>query len=189
MSVQPGGANSRRYNCIEQVWAYLDAAFARLDGLKVLLCDDSTRSILSVAYSQHQLLRHNIVLVDMLSNKDRYPLKHFACVILCRPTPSSLACVYQELAEGNFSSYALFFTNMLEPTLIQSLANADVVNLVAWVEEVYTDSVPVTEWVCVTLLRPTPLGASPTLPLNPITHAQWDASSFERMADSIISTM
>ena len=82
-SPQPSKVNRSRRNCVEQAWSYFDTAFSTTSGLKVLLCDDATRSILSVAYSQHQLLQHNIVLVDMLANRDRYPMKHFACVIIC----------------------------------------------------------------------------------------------------------
>ncbi|CAD2214126.1 vacuolar protein sorting-associated protein 45 [Angomonas deanei] len=178
-----------RRNCIEQIWTYLDIIFSKQTGLKVLLCDDTTRNILSVVYSQHQLLRHNIVLVDMLSNKDRYPMKHFSCVIFCRPSASSLASVYQELAEGNFSSYGVFFTYMVEPTILQSLANSDNLQLVSCVEEVYADSVALTEWVCVSVLRPLPLGAPPAPLFNPITYPQWDALAFERVAEAAVSMM
>lgn len=188
-SPQPSKVNRSRRNCVEQAWSYFDTAFSTTSGLKVLLCDDATRSILSVAYSQHQLLQHNIVLVDMLANRDRYPMKHFACVIICRPSAASLASIYQELAEGNFSSYDIFFTYMLDAALVQSLANADVINLVAHVGEVYVDSVPITEWVCITQLKPFTLSKAPAPLMNPITYSQWDPKSVERMAEGIISML
>lgn len=182
-------SNRGRRNCVEQAWSYLDAAFSSTKGLKVLLCDDAVRGILSIAYSQHQLLQHSVVFIDMLSSKDRYPMKHFSCVILCRPSAASLAAVYQELAEGNFASYALYFTYLLDPPLLQSLANADVMNLVQVVGEIYVDAVPVTEWVCVTQLRPSPLSKAPSALVNPMVYTQWDAMSLERMAEGVVSML
>ncbi|KAK7196720.1 vacuolar protein sorting-associated protein 45 [Novymonas esmeraldas] len=178
-----------RRNCLEQAWGYYNTAFSTTSGLKVLLCDDATRGILSVAYSQHQLLQHNIVLVDMLANRERYPMKHFSCVIVCRPSASSLTAVYQELAEGNFASYDIYFTYMLDANLVQSLANADLLNLVSHVGELYVDSVPVTEWVCLTQLKPAPLTKGPSPVTNPITYSQWDPRSLERMSEGIISML
>ncbi|KEG14214.1 putative vacuolar protein sorting-associated protein [Trypanosoma grayi] len=176
-----------RLNCIEQAWTYIDKMLDSQDGLKVLLCDDTTRNILSVVYSQHQLLHHNVVLVDMLSNRDHYPMKHFRCVIFCRPSPASLACVYQELAEGNFASYSLYFSHLLESNLVQSLANADLLNLVNSVNEIYLDSVLLTEYVAITQLKPGTLRSAVSPLVNPITYSQWDSAAFDRMAESIVS--
>lgn len=188
----PSELTKRRSNCVEQTWKYIDSVLSEVAGLKVLLCDDTTRGVLSIGYSQHQLLRHNVVLVDMLENTDRYIMKHFACVILCRPSSRSLAAVYQELAEGNYASYTIFFTYLLQPALLQSLANADVLNLVRRVGEIYVDSIPVSDWVCVAQLKPPPLrgpvAAASTL-VNPILPRQWDESSLARMSESIISMM
>ncbi|KAG5488440.1 hypothetical protein JIQ42_00046 [Leishmania sp. Namibia] len=182
-------ASRRRRNCVEQAWSYLNTAFSTTAGLKVLLCDDAVRDILSVAYSQHQLLQHNVVLVDMLANQERYPMKHFSCVILCRPSAASLASVYQELAEGNFASYDIYFTDMLDSALVQSLASADVLNLVSSVGELYISSVPVTEWVCLMQLKSSPLTKGTSLVMNPITYSQWDPKSLERMSEGIISML
>ncbi|ORC93166.1 putative vacuolar protein sorting-associated protein [Trypanosoma theileri] len=178
-----------RLNCIEQAWAYIDRILDEQDGLKVLLCDDATRNILSVVYSQHQLLQHNVVLVDMLSNRDYYPMKHFRCIIFCRATPTSLASVYQVLAEGNFASYSLHFSHLLESNIVQSLANADILNLVSSINEVYLDSMPLTEYVTITQLKPASLRSVVSPVVNPITYTQWDTASFERMTESIVSLM
>ncbi|CBZ25886.1 vacuolar protein sorting-associated protein,putative [Leishmania mexicana MHOM/GT/2001/U1103] len=188
-SVSSSKVNRGRRNCLEQAWNYLNTAFSATAGLKVLLCDDATREIFSVAYSQHQLLQHNVVLVDMLANQERYPMKHFSCVIVCRPSAASLAAVYQELAEGNFASYDIYFTYMLDSTLVQSLANADVLNLVSHVGELYIDSIPVTEWVCLMQLKPSLLSKGPSPFMNPITYSQWDPKSLERMSEGIISML
>ncbi|RNF11844.1 putative vacuolar protein sorting-associated protein [Trypanosoma rangeli] len=178
-----------RLNCIEQAWAYIDRILDGPDGLKVLLCDDATRNIISVVYSQHQLLQHNVVLVDMLSNREHYPMKHLHCIIFCRPLPSSLACVYQELAEGNFASFSLYFSHLLESNIVQSLANADLLNLTRALNEVYLDSVPLTEYVAIAQLKPTALHSMAGPIVNPITYSQWDSASLDRMTEAIVSLM
>ncbi|RNF17186.1 putative vacuolar protein sorting-associated protein [Trypanosoma conorhini] len=178
-----------RPNCIEQAWAYIDRILDEPEGLKVLLCDDATRNIMSVVYSQHQLLQHNVVLVDMLSNREHYPMKHLHCVIFCRPSPSSLACVYQELAEGNFASYSLYFSHLLESNIVQSLANADLLNLTRALNEVYLDSVPLTEYVSIAQLKPTTPRSIAGPIANPITYSQWDSASLDRMTEAIVSLM
>ncbi|KAF8297647.1 sec1-like protein [Trypanosoma cruzi] len=182
-------ATRARFNCIEQAWAYIDRILDGPDGLKVLLCDDATRNILSVVYSQHQLLQHNVVLVDMLSNREHYPMKHLHCIIFCRPSPSSLACVYQELAEGNFASYSLCFSYLLESNIVQSLANADLLNLTTAVNEIYLDTVPLTEYVNIAQLKPTALRSAVAPTVNPITYSQWSTTSFDRMTEAIVGLL
>jgi len=180
-----------RCNCFDQFSRYLDGVLGSSGELKVLLCDESVMSILSVAYSQHELLQHNVVLVDLLSNSSRFEMKHFTCVILCRPSRSSLSCVFQELAEGNFSSYSVYFTTMASSAVIQSLANADVMNLVEHVEEVYVDSMPITEWVSVSQLprpvaAPASLDASMCCPLS-TSSSQWSSETVSKFSESIVS--
>eukprot|EP00796_Vickermania_ingenoplastis_P004986 gene4986-3581_t len=181
-------ARQQRPNCIEQAWHYLDTILNSQSGLKVLLCDDALMSILSIAYSQHELLMHGVVLVQLLSNTTRFQMKHFSCVILCRPTPQSLTHVYQELAEANFSHYSLFFTTMMSSKKIESLAKADILDLVNHVQEIYIDSVPITEWVCISQLTESLEPISINSPLfNPVTLSQWSAGNVSRFAESVIS--
>ncbi|ESL07127.1 sec1-like protein [Trypanosoma rangeli SC58] len=182
-------ASRTRLNCIEQAWAYIDRILDGPDGLKVLLCDDATCNIISVVYSQHQLLQHNVVLVDMLNNREHYPMKHLHCIIFCRPSPSSLACVYRELAEGNFASFSLYFSHLLESNIVQSLANADLLNLTRALNEVYLDFVPLTEYVTIAQLKPTTLRSMASPIVNPITYSQWDSASLDRMTEAIVGLM
>ncbi|CCW59933.1 unnamed protein product [Phytomonas sp. EM1] len=178
-----------RLNCIDQASSYLDSILRKQKGLKVLLCDDHTLSILSVVYSQHQLLQNDVVLVDRLSNKERYPMKYFSCVIFSQPSKSSLACICQELAEANFSSYSIFFSYLLDSSLLECIAVADHFNLVNYVGEIYLDSTPVTEYVCICQLKLSSLSLAPTPLMNPLMYVQWDANSFSRITKSIVSMM
>lgn len=186
-------ASSRdsKVNCISQVWTYLDTVLNSQSGLKVLLCDDALLYILSVAYSQQALLQYGVVLVDRLSSTKRVPMKHFSCVIFCRPVYDSLVQVCQELAEGNFSSYTLHFSTMVSSNVVQSLAAGDVYQLVSEVREVYVDSVPITEWVAISHLMPsvsTPANPSQNPPFyNPLSCSRWSDETLSRFSQSIIS--
>lgn len=182
-------SRSTRVNCMEQAWNYLDTALNSQSGLKVLLCDEALMRIISIAYSQHQLLMHGVVLVDLLSSTKRFQMKHFSCVVLCRPTASTMVQLFQELAEGNFSSYSLHFTTMMSSKMIQSLANADLMDLVTQVREVYLDSVPITEWICISsLMQSMDTPESLQAPLfNPLSHSQWSKAHVSRFAESIAS--
>lgn len=177
-------------NCITQVWNYLEGVLNSQSGLKVLLCDEAVLYILSVAYSQQELLKHGVVLVDVLSSTKRTPMKHFPCVILCRPIYDTLVQVCQELAEGNFSSYSLHFSTMISSNIVQSLAAADIHQIVSQVHEVYVDSVPITEWVAVSHLM-SPVGAptnSQSPPFyNPLSCSVWPSETLARFSQSIIS--
>lgn len=177
-------------NCITQVWTYLDAVLHSQSGLKVLLCDEAILYILSVAYSQQELLEHGVVLVDLLSSTKRFPMKHFSCIIFCRPVYDSLLQVCQELAEGNFSSYTLHFSTMVSSNVVQSLAAADVHLLVKEVREVYVDSVPITEWVAISHLVPsenTPIPSQTPPFYNPLSCSHWPDETLSRFSQSIIS--
>lgn len=178
-----------RLNCITQAWSYLNTILNSQEGLKVLLCDEALLSIVSIVYSQHELLMHGVVLVDLLSNTSRFQMKHFSCVVLCRPCKASFLQLFQELAEGNFSSYTLHFTTMLNSKLLPPIAEADVLNLVRHVGEIYLDSVPITEWVCISQLNETldhPISLQ-SPPYNPLAVSQWSEDNVSRFSDSIVS--
>lgn len=182
-------ARGTRPHCMEQVCVYLDSMLNSQSGLKVLLCDDALISLISIAYSQQELLKHQVVLVDYLSSTARVEMKHFSCVMICRPTQKSLIDVCTELSSANFSSYSIFLTTMVNPKVLESLAMADTQHLVQEVREVFMDTIPLTEWVCVTQL-PEMLEQSIALsaPLfNPLTSSQWTAGHIARFTESITS--
>ncbi|CCW67094.1 unnamed protein product [Phytomonas sp. Hart1] len=180
---------SKRLNFIKQASSYLDFLLKKQKGLKVLLCDEHTFSILNVVYSQHQLLQNNVVLVDKLFNEERFPMKYFSCIIFCQPSKSSLKCIFQELAEANFSSYSIFFSYLLDSSLLECLAIADQLNLVTHVGEIYLDSIPITEYVCICQLTHSLLNHSLTSLMNPLTYVHWNANSFSQITKSIVSMM
>lgn len=186
---------AKRVTCLEQATSYIDGILSKNQGsLQVLLCDDTTRNVLSTVYTQNQLLKHQVVLVDMLGNyEDRFLMKHLKCVIFCRPTSRSIGDIQKELHQGNFSSYRVFFTYLAEIDQLQHLANSDVFDLVAEVGEVYLDTLPIGEYVSIVNLQPPELTsggekAEKTL-RNPISTSDWDEETFARTSQAIVSSM
>jgi vacuolar protein sorting-associated protein 45 len=187
-----------RMSLSDQSLTYLDHILEnKQNRLQVLLCDDDARSVLNVAYSQRQLLHHQVVLVDQLSNGDaRFLMKHLHAVVLCRPMDKNFSLLARELMAGNFKSYRVFFTGMIDMDTIQKMANADVFDIVESMEEVFLDVVPVADHTATTQLFP-PILCGPAAPLqdenrvreNPISWSQWDADTFSRVASSIVSAM
>lgn len=197
--------NRSRFSLTDQAFSYLDHILENKQNrrLQVLLCDDDTRSILNVTYSQRQLLQHQVVLVDQLANvEERFLMKHLHAVVLCRPSDKNFSLIAKELLAGSFKSYRIYFSGMLDMDTIQKIANADVFDIVECVEEVFLDVVPISDHTASIQLYPPSLrgpgslhdmGMSFALESrvreNPIAWSQWDAETFTRVASSIVSSM
>jgi vacuolar protein sorting-associated protein 45 len=195
----------QRFSLTDQAFTYLDHILEnkQQSRLQVLLCDDDSRCILNVIYSQRQLLQHQVVLVDALGNNDeRFIMKHLHAVIVCRQSDKNLSLLARELQSGNFKSYRVFFTGMLDMDTIQKVANADVFDIVECVEEVFLDIVPIADNTAAVQLYPPGLrrplhlqdmsmsfSAENRVRENPISWAQWDADTFARVASSIVASM
>ncbi|CUG91234.1 vacuolar protein-sorting-associated protein, putative [Bodo saltans] len=193
----------QRFSLTDQTFTYLDHILEnkQQSRLQVLLCDDDTRNILNIIYSQRQLLQHQVVLVDSLGNSDeRFIMKHLHAIVLCRHTDKNLSLLARELQSGNFKSYRVFFTGMLDMDTIQKVANADVFDIVECVEEVFLDVVPIADNTAAVQLFPPGLrrtlqdmsmsfSSENRVRENPISWSQWDADTFSRVASSIVASM
>ena len=58
-------------------------------GMKVLLMDKETTSIVSMVYSQSEILQKEVYLFELLSNSSRESMKHLNAICFLRPTPVS----------------------------------------------------------------------------------------------------
>jgi hypothetical protein len=181
---------ARKMTCSFQAKEYIGRALGSMKGLKVLLCDDAVRWIMNIAFTQHELLRHEVVLVDMLSNLNRGTMKHMKCVVFCRPSSRNFADITQELTEPSFSEYRLFFTNFISTDQLQGLANADIHDLVSGVEEVFLDVAPLADHMAVILLTTTTgLNTSDDIFCNPVLQSSWNNEYFSIAAQSITAAV
>jgi vacuolar protein sorting-associated protein 45 len=76
-------------------------------GVKVLLLDEETKEIVSVAVSLTEILKDGVFLIDLLSNKKREKIKDVKCVALLRPTEKNVKLLQEELQAPKYTEYHL----------------------------------------------------------------------------------
>lgn len=121
---------------------YIEKALKDVAGMKVLLLDQETTSILSTVYSQSQVLDQEVYLVERLDGGSRGDqLFHLKAVCILRPTRENVARLRIELKNPRFGEYHLFFTNKIDDMRLQDLAEGDYKDLVSGVTELFGDFV------------------------------------------------
>lgn len=134
---------------------HIDMMLQRVNGMKVLLLDQETTAIISLVYSQSQLLERDVFLVERLeasatppiaSPESNHPevqaperLKHLNAVCFLRPSDRNFVLLTQVLKMPVFREYHLFFTNCIPSLRLEQLASADELEVVSQVKEVFTD--------------------------------------------------
>ncbi|KAG5180767.1 Sec1-like protein [Tribonema minus] len=128
-------------NVIAAVKSYVDRIVSdgRLEGMKALLLDSTTTQIVSMVYSQSQVMEKEVYLVELLGAKrDRMP--HLKAAVFIQPTLESVAALCREVSNPRFSEYHVFFSNVVHQDLLQQLASADGEHeVVRQVQEYYAD--------------------------------------------------
>ncbi|CAL9736902.1 vacuolar protein sorting-associated protein 45 [Monosporozyma servazzii] len=109
------------------------------DRIKVLLLDKNTTSTISMCATQSDLLEHEIYLVDTIENADRDIMRHLKCLVYVKPTDESIECLVRELANPKYGEYHLFFSNKISKDQLERLAEADDIETVVKVEEIFQD--------------------------------------------------
>lgn len=122
---------------------YVDRMLPVDGSMKVLLLDSETMSIISVAYSQSQLLSHGVFLIDTITNQKRQAMPTMRCVCFVRPTKDSIAAVAEEVKAARYQSYAIILSSALSTESLDILARNDHSELVNRVEELFADTVTI----------------------------------------------
>lgn len=135
-------------DCIRGIVNYINKMLRPRDptkaisGMKVLLLDAETKTIVSMAMGMGEILSKDVYLVELLS-KEHKGMKHMKAVCLLRPTEDNIRTLRDKLASPEFQEYHLFFTNVLPADGLSRLADADKLSIVAQVQEFYADYQPV----------------------------------------------
>lgn len=111
--------------------------------MKVLILDSHTVSIVSVAYSQSELLQKEVFLVELVDSisKSRESMSHLKAVYFLAPTSENIQYLRRHLVAPRFGEYHLFFSNILKDTQIHILADSDEHEVVQQLQEFYADFV------------------------------------------------
>ncbi|XP_054856227.1 vacuolar protein sorting-associated protein 45 [Eublepharis macularius] len=112
-------------------------------GMKVLLMDKETTSIVSMVYTQSEILQKEVYLFERIDSANRENMKHLKAICFLRPTKENVEHLIQELRRPKYSIYFIYFSNVISKSDIKSLAEADEQEVVAEVQEFYGDFIAV----------------------------------------------
>ncbi|KAK9944062.1 hypothetical protein M0R45_009646 [Rubus argutus] len=124
---------------------YISRMLQDISGMKVLILDSHTVSIVSVAYSQSELLKKEVFLVELVDSisKSREHMSHLKAIYFLAPTSENVQYLRRHLATPRFGEYHLFFSNIMKDTQIHILADSDEHEVVQQLQEFYADFVAV----------------------------------------------
>uniref|UniRef100_A0A8C1ZYG0 Vacuolar protein sorting-associated protein 45 n=1 Tax=Cyprinus carpio TaxID=7962 RepID=A0A8C1ZYG0_CYPCA len=103
-------------------------------GMKVLLMDKETTSIVSVVYTQSEILQKEVYLFERIDSQNRDNMKHLKAICFLRPTKENVEHLIQELRRPKYSVYFIYFSNVISKSEIKTLAEADEQEVVAEVQ-------------------------------------------------------
>ncbi|KAF4021384.1 hypothetical protein G4228_013818 [Cervus hanglu yarkandensis] len=112
-------------------------------GMKVLLMDKETTGIVSMVYTQSEILQKEVYLFERIDSQNREIMKHLKAICFLRPTKENVDYLIQELRRPKYSTYFIYFSNVISKSDVKSLAEADEQEVVAEVQEFYGDYIAV----------------------------------------------
>ena len=128
---------------------YIESMLQSVSGMKSLLVDSETSLIISQIYTQTDLLKHNVLLIENidlwpLSDADRTTaLHHMKATVFIRPTKHSLLKLGNILCDSQrYTEYYIFYTNIVSPSYLDQLSEHDTrhaTGLIKSVHEYYGD--------------------------------------------------
>jgi len=126
-------------NVVQAVQDYITKMITNIPGMKVLLLDKETTGIVSMVYTQSQILQKEVYLFERLDAKNREFMAHLKAVTFVRPTQENLSLLEQELKEPKYGEYHIFFSNTVKNSYIEELADADEHETVQQLQEFFAD--------------------------------------------------
>ena len=157
---------------------YVDRMLPEDGTMKVLLVDKETLDILAVAYSQSQLLKKGVFLVDDVEhNMQRKSMMTMRCVAFIRPTAHLVRALCDEIRACKYQNYTVVFANAVSTDLLDQIARADVKDRVTRVEEFFCDFSVVNSDSMLISIRP-----------NALSPGVVSSASFSRISEGLAAT-
>ncbi|CCH57986.1 hypothetical protein TBLA_0A01850 [Henningerozyma blattae CBS 6284] len=116
--------------------------------IKALLLDKDTVTTISMCSTQTELLQNEVYLVDTLENPNRDTMRHIKCMVYISPSEESIQLLVKELQNPKYGEYHIFFNNMVSKSQLERLAEADDMEAVVKVEEIFQDYHILNEDLC-----------------------------------------
>jgi len=109
-----------------------------ISGMKALILDPVTTQVVSMVYSQTQILEKEVYLVEVLGNRHE-AMNHLKAALYLQPSESNIDMLCRELREPQFSEYHIFFSNIISQDMLNRLGRADEHEVVRQVQEYYAE--------------------------------------------------
>lgn len=107
---------------------------------KVLLLDKHTTLIISMCFTQSQLLANDIILIELIESQLQLAtMKHLNCIVYIHPCKESIQYLNSELHSPHFGKYQLYLNNCISKNQIESIAEADEFEVIEKVMEIFQD--------------------------------------------------
>ncbi|KAJ3145687.1 vacuolar protein sorting-associated protein 45 [Geranomyces variabilis] len=162
---------------------YLNKMISEVTGMKVLLMDAETTSIISMVMTQTQLLQREVYLIDRIDNAQREKMRHLKCICFVRPTGEAVQALIEELRDPRYGDYYLYFSNTLKKSDIERLAEVDEYEVVREVQEYYADFLAIQPELFHLNV------SAPTSPLYVENLSTWDTKTFGRVTEGILAML
>ncbi|KAH7695567.1 vacuolar protein sorting-associated protein 45 [Aphelenchoides avenae] len=118
-------------------------------GMKVILMDKETTSIISCAHAQSEMMQKEVYLFERIdAGAHRDPIKFLKCVAFLRPTPENVQLLSEELRSPKYAQYYIYFSNIISKADVKVLAESDEQEVVREVHEFYGDMIPLAPHLC-----------------------------------------
>ncbi|EGG15780.1 Sec1-like family protein [Cavenderia fasciculata] len=130
---------SNQMNVIHAIREYINKMLEKIDGMKVLVLDQETAGIVSMVYTQSEILQKEVFLFEKIDSGSAEKMTHMKAVYFVRPTQHNVSKIADELRNPKYSDYHLFFSNVIGSGFIDEIAKADDKDLVKEVQEFYAD--------------------------------------------------
>ncbi|ELP83442.1 vacuolar protein sorting-associated protein, putative [Entamoeba invadens IP1] len=161
------------YDILKTQQEYLNHALTFFSGLKALVVDSVTTSIVSHLFSMMDVAQKEIYIITNIADKTREPLYYATAMCVLHPSKFIIDRLVEELKVPKYKQYYIFFTSPINDGIVETLAEADVHEIVQTVQELYMD-------VCAVTPSVYSLNTSPTLS---------DQLLVDRAVDALISTL
>lgn len=96
-------------NASKAIRDYVTKMITDTPGMKVLLLDEETTPIVSLVYTQSEILQKEVYLLERVSNSSREVMTHLKAIVFVRPTQASIDALVTELKRPKYGQYDIFF--------------------------------------------------------------------------------
>lgn len=176
MAASSSAARKPTISCIQSVRDYVSRMASDVSGMKVLVMDAETTGIVSMVYTQTQILQHEVFLIDSIENSRTDKMAHLKAIYFVRPTHENVRLLQEEFKDPKYGEYHIFFSNMARDTMIQQLAEADEHEVVQQVQEYFADFLAINPDLC-------SIGIPSLAGLH--DSSRWDQPTFDRAQQGV----